>query len=442
MKEEMKQFTEPTRQKIDVHCHLFNKRVTSISLLFDLIKSIRTKEEDQVTAGEKSSSFRERLKRIVRLLKLLFSKNDDTLAEYLLKYEPDTILVPLMFDLHYAVASKDALQMLSEMNTELKEQLETFMADKNTSEVIPDDGLSELDALHEEINRFIVEHENACTDLSICSSKEDTFDTQYRQILKLKAKYGPILQPFFAVDPRRSGIYQQMRDAIEKDGFAGVKMYCPNGYSPLDPRLDNVYRYCLDNNIPITGHCSYGGFATLENKIEVRGFIYKDHQVVEYTGTLSFTKKIIQRGGVEERALALNHPDLWNMVLERYKGLKLNLAHMGIRQSNDLKKRFEWSELITQMMLRHENLYTDFSCMTEEDAIIYLWNMACKADQKYDGQWKITDRIMFGTDFWLNMLTKDMDQYLKSFHTVFSEKSEDLIRIQTINPCRFLGLTD
>jgi predicted TIM-barrel fold metal-dependent hydrolase len=431
---ENKQLFTTSEQKIDVHCHLFNKKIASIPLLLEAIRSIiETKKltvENELESG--LSGTLDNILKISRLLKMLFSNNEDALLNYLSKYESDTIFVPLMFDLKFAANSAEATKVLREMKNELQ----------NSHSVVKNGGLlededSEFDLLFNTIDEIISENDRSSENL-LTGSQDDTFEEQYKQLINLKRNHPSLIRPFFAVDPRRSDIYEKMKYALEKDGFAGVKMYCPNGYSPLDSRLDEIYQYCLDKNIPITAHCSFGGFATLENEVNVKGFIYKD-QVIPYDGVLKFTKKIIDAGGVEERALALNHPDLWKEVLIKHKGLKLNLAHMGIRGVDNPEERYEWSNLIIKMMLEHENLYTDFSCMSVKESIAYLWDLASKADQQCSFKLKITDRIMFGTDFWLSMLFKDLKLYMEDFESVFADKQTDLIRLQQTNPKRFLN---
>lgn len=432
--------------KIDVHCHMFNKKIASVPILLDIIKDIlETKNSDDRIQSKSFPNFSHFIPKTIILLKLLSSNHKDELLEYMQKNgEANTIFVPLMFDLKFAVDSDEGVAALRDMNLSLKtELLCTPKGAQGTSTLSVDeqdvDGLSEL---LEEIDRFIIEKEAEINPDNLLVSKScgDTFDEQYRQLLDMKNRNKDIIKPFFMVDPRREDVYNLMVRAIEIDGFTGVKMYCPNGYSPLDPRLDRVYKYCRENNIPITAHCSYGGFATLENKIQVEGYIYDGENVVPHNGELTFTKKINKPGGVEERALALNHPDLWKKVLEDNPGLKLNLAHMGIRKNDDLRKRYEWSNLISNMMLEHETLYADFSCLTEKDTIIYLWNLVSEADKYCKFNLKVTDRIMFGTDFWLSMIFKRFDNYIEDFDSAFAGKKKDLDRIQKTNPRRFLNM--
>jgi predicted TIM-barrel fold metal-dependent hydrolase len=439
---ENKQLFTTDGQKIDVHCHLFNKKIASIPLLLDTIRSILKMKRltDKNELESDSLSALNDIRRISRLLKMLFSNDEDALLNYLSKYESDTIFVPLMFDLKFAVDSAEAKEALREMKAELQNELTNVYNGEENRDLSEDEyNADEFDTLLNAIDEIIRENDRSSENL-LAGSQDDTFDEQYKQLIDLRNRHTSVIKPFFAVDSRRSDIFGKMKYALEKDNFAGVKMYCPNGYSPLDPRLDDVYLYCLDHHIPITAHCSYGGFATLENKVDVQGAIYKDNQVIPHNGELKFTKKIIQSGGVEERALALNHPDLWNAVLNKYKGLKLNLAHMGIRGVDDFDERYEWSNLIIKMMLEHENLYTDLSCMSVKESIAYLWDSGTKADPECDFNLKITDRIMFGTDFWLSMLFKDLKLYMKDFEDVFANKPEDFIRLQQINPKRFLKL--
>jgi predicted TIM-barrel fold metal-dependent hydrolase len=432
-------------QKIDVHCHLFNKKIASIPLLLDAIKSIVEPGKQPTHENELGVSWEE-IKRIGRLLKLLFSNDEDALLGYLSKYESVAVFVPLMFDLKLAVDSAEAVETLKEMKAGLHDRLRRGASESSALLRLENDAdefaeLSGFEALLNTVEEIIAEKENASKNL-LAVSLRDTFDEQYQQLIELKNKHAAAvaIKPFFAVDARRGDVYERMKTAIEKDGFSGVKMYCPNGYSPVDPRLDKVYRYCLDNHIPITAHCSYGGFATLENEVDVQGAIYADNRVTPYEGKLKFTKKITQHGGVEERALALNHPDLWNVVLNKYGGLKLNLAHLGIRGVDNPDERYEWSNLIIKMMLEHENLYTDLSCMTDKKAIADLWELASKADKQCRLNLSITDRVMFGTDFWLSMMFKDLNLYMEDFNAFFADKQEDFTRLQQINPSRFLNL--
>lgn len=119
-------------------------------------------------------------------------------------------------------------------------------------------------------------------------------------------------------------------------------------------------------------------------------------------------------------------------------GVRLNLAQVGIRGTEGPEAKYEWSRLIIRRMLEHENLYTALACMTEKDALVHLRDLAEQADRQCSFASKVTDRVMFGTDFWLNMLFKDLESYMKDFNAAFAEKPDALYRLQRVNPRRFL----
>ena len=74
---------------------------------------------------------------------------------------------------------------------------------------------------------------------------------------------------FVAYDPLRKNYQEIIRSAIE-GGFCGVKFYPPNGYRALDndgPKgkiVDKanrwLFKFCVDNDVPIFTHCTPHGF--------------------------------------------------------------------------------------------------------------------------------------------------------------------------------------
>ena len=67
--------------------------------------------------------------------------------------------------------------------------------------------------------------------------------------------------PFIAVNPTRPDHLDLMKDAIEKRGFAGVKLYPSLGYEIDTPFIHEVARYCERESVPITVHTTATGFA-------------------------------------------------------------------------------------------------------------------------------------------------------------------------------------
>ncbi len=171
--------------------------------------------------------------------------------------------------------------------------------------------------------------------------------------------------------------------------YAGIKVYPPLGFDPWPEdstglkKAKRLYDYCADKNIPITTHCSDGGFVAVEN-----------HKVFV-------------------------SPGKWQKVLEYRNELKLNFAHDGIHNPNIVDN--EWTYLIIDLIIKYPNVYFDFSYNGYDEK--YYQNLSrflLKLQQKLSSPEleKISNRIMFGTDFMVNLF--DVDSYYQ-YINLFSE---------------------
>lgn len=144
---------------------------------------------------------------------------------------------------------------------------------------------------------------------------ETPYRLQIHYMSRIALKYPGRIMPFVMLDPRRPGSGQMVIKALDKLGFLGVKMYPPLGYHPdpdsiinppaVNDELQEVYKYCEDNCVPITTHCSPGGAYGSD--------IYRDiESLPQYT-----------------------HPSNWVGVLNKYPELYLNLSHGGGRWLHD-----------------------------------------------------------------------------------------------------------
>ena len=275
--------------------------------------------------------------------------------------------------------------------------------------------------------------------------KRDTFRAQEEELLKLAAAHPGRVLPFYVVDPRRPGNCVHGPDGTidispltdrllprlgGKGGFYGFKLYCPNGYSPTDPALMALYEYCERHGAPLTAHCSGGGFASFSPSITVHGHVYRNGEVVPHDGVLEFRHyRLTDKLRVKEKAELLNHPRLWEKVMEAFPRLRLNLAHFGCQDEGT-----EWTELIYGMMEKFPGLHTDLSCITEASRLREMREYVLKAPEQ------VRRKFLFGSDFYLNLLFLDgMKEYMENFRNTFTEQERR--ELMTANPSDFLGLS-
>jgi predicted TIM-barrel fold metal-dependent hydrolase len=159
------------------------------------------------------------------------------------------------------------------------------------------------------------------------------------------AKYPDKFVGFAYVDPRRADYMELLRHAIEDLHLKGVK-FGPiyNGVALSDPRMELVYDYCQRKNIPLTMHM----------------------------GTTFARNAPVDLGrAIHVEPVALKYPDL-TMIL----------AHMG----------HPWYGDCIAVTRKQPNVYAEVSALFYRPWQYY--NILVEAQE-----YKITDKIFFGTDF-------------------------------------------
>jgi predicted TIM-barrel fold metal-dependent hydrolase len=239
----------------------------------------------------------------------------------------------------------------------------------------------------------------------------------------------PVL-PFFAVDPRRADLTDESENLYSlfikafTEGpaqFFGVKCYPALGYLPSDKRLDPIFQICKEKNIPITTHCGGTIVSTYEKTIQVQN---SKGQMIDFE---------IPGNDRKERADFLNNPAQWDTVLQKYKKLKVNLAHFGgddnwleISQRGSNGRVEKVLELIADPRL---NVYTDFSYNLVED------NLYESLHQVVNTRADIAAKMLYGTDFWVVLpsgdLVRKQDDFIAKFSAFKNAFTMD-------NPNRFL----
>lgn len=189
------------------------------------------------------------------------------------------------------------------------------------------------------------------------------------------------------------------------NSFSGIKVYPPLGFDPWPDDRDELlkveflYDYCSQKQIPITTHCSDGGFCVIDT----------------------------------ESALMITSPSRWEGVLKKYGKLKLNFGHFG---NGTFSK--EWSRVIIDLIGRYDNVYTDFSYRGfNNDYYSSLKKLIDNAGRGVEE--KLRERILFGSDFLINLIWMDSYcQYLKIFseNPYFSGEEKNIFC--SVNPQHFL----
>ena len=173
------------------------------------------------------------------------------------------------------------------------------------------------------------------------------------------AKYPGKFVGFAYVDPRRPDCMERLRHAHHTLGLKGVK-FGPiyNGVALSDPRLDPVYAYCQANNLPLTMHM----------------------------GTTFARNAPIDMGrAIHVESVALRYPDL-----------TLVLAHMG----------HPWHEDAIVVARKQPHVFLEVSAIFYRPWQYYN-TLICA--QEY----KITDKIYFGTDFPFSRVDESVDGLLQ-----------------------------
>lgn len=449
------QHSIPSGNRIDAHCHLFNKKVLSWRLLIDFVQSRSKTHIPSDTDMMDSASPLKTIKRALHFLKTGMQSSSVDVYKTLIKAEKGYCVVPLMFDLDYcmkgAQGNEDEIgnssiesELITAYNQILTEDREELLRIKGDGDCLTtnnneDSDQDEIDELIQTIDSLLDPVYQA--DELDFAHKIDPYLDQENQLVDLQKKYPDMVFPFYAVDPRRKENYRfengsydltpiLERLTVNGGHFYGIKLYTPNGYSPADPMLMTLYEYCEKHAIPITAHCSGGGFASFAKTVNIQGLIYQNNMVKKQYGNITFNHyRMTDKERVHEKAQMLNHPLLWEKVLEQYPHLTLNLAHFGSSVGTE-----EWSEHIIRLMKLYPNLYTDFSCISDESTLSNMYHTYYSQAAP-----SIKSRFLYGSDFYLNMLFIDnMKQYIHQFENVFSPA--EMKEIAELNPRKFLAI--
>jgi predicted TIM-barrel fold metal-dependent hydrolase len=226
------------------------------------------------------------------------------------------------------------------------------------------------------------------------------------------------------------GALDLVRIAVEGHGFVGVKVYPPVGFLPigndcwsfhrdsglgakLDRALHALYAYCQALDVPILTHGSPGnGYAVGYND--------------------------------------LASPVGWARVLRQYPGLRLDLGHLGHLTGVDHERGFSacesWMRQSAWVMANHPNVYADMA----NSRLVFDGEYGKRfvpVLQAMFARYPVTrDRVMYGSDFWLNHLdpgtAHSVDAFSETCDSQFTDVPGLREKVMGANALRFLGFGD
>ncbi len=289
----------------------------------------------------------------------------------------------------------------------------------------------------------------------------DQIDTVFEKVvLPHKGR----IHPFVPFDPARELAYRKARispdgqleidrpmtlvkDAIEKKGFIGVKLYNSLGYRPLgnadptvslmrrriavrnnklpylfdgeeyDEVLCELYDYCVDNEVPITAHCVMNG-------------------IEAYPGA----------------SFDFGKAEFWDEVLRqhRYKNLRLNLAHFGWNQEpgQGYAGDESWVKDVCMLMTRYDHVYADVShhrVLTARGRKRFVDGYRQMQKDYPNDIERIKKRILFGSDWHVLRRMSGYRNFLGNYERVLSiaelYDAASLDDFRGGNALEFLGLS-
>lgn len=250
------------------------------------------------------------------------------------------------------------------------------------------------------------------------------FNEQLDELAELAGR-DPAVIPFIHIDPRREGAVALLKHYVENHGFKGVKLYPPIGYYPYDKRLDPVYEYCQEKNLPVMTHCSPYGPVFFKGKKRSLRALVED----------SITPVNTRRKSKKELCKIFVHPENYIPVVEKFPGLRICFGHFGSGHYMDEylhspEKCGNWMSLIRELCTGYENFYTDVS-FTMSDIKYYSLLKVLLVDEK------LSRKVLFGSDYYMVQVETDERRFGLDLRAFIGE--EYFNRIAVENPKVFLG---
>lgn len=238
-----------------------------------------------------------------------------------------------------------------------------------------------------------------------------------------KPRWRDVLLPFVAVDPRREGLLELIRTYIEQHRFRGIKVYPPLGFYPFDAKLDAVWAYAQGNQVPVLVHCSRGGVYARRITEEMR----RDPDTGRRIG-----------GKPKDFTDRYTDPANWVRVLEKYKGLRLCLAHFGggsewrsyLRTPRFERAEKSWLIAVRDLISRYDHVYTDIAYTACDRDHHPLLKVLINTPE-------LREKILYGSDYYMVQMDVSEREFSINLRAFLGE--DDYAQIAVANPRRFFG---
>jgi hypothetical protein len=288
------------------------------------------------------------------------------------------------------------------------------------------------------------------------------------------------LLPLFHYDPRRWQSYglggnarpfKYVQFGEDEAIYLGFKMYTAQGHRPADfqrlPILQDFYRRCVVEKIPIINHCTPQGAPTFDKKQYIK-FRHPMDNDAEEEAKKTREAKVVLPVMVNPMDAALHRmprpgtfvtmrekkpageyfneefvsPGAWRKVLmskvgnTRLDTLRICLAHFG----GGTKLGLKWCEEIVKLIKDFDNVYADLSSSLTSDTFKNYFKSVVCSDSAF--KTRIRHRILFGTDWYMTLLDgKDYMTYVTEAKTFLDEIHWSLwTRFTMLNPHEFFLL--
>lgn len=236
--------------------------------------------------------------------------------------------------------------------------------------------------------------------------------------------YRDTLLPFVAVDPRRPDLLQLVQAYIEGYDFRGIKMYPALGFWPFDSRLDPIWEYAQNRQVPVLVHASRGG---VHGHLKITEAMRK-HPV---TG-----KRIAGNAGTFTDAYS--DPDNYRTVLKKYPRVKLCLAHYGggSEWKEYLGNRWpapqeeSWLSKVSNLMREFEGVYTDVAYTACDEAYYPLMKVLIETPG-------LREKILYGSDYYMVQMDASERAFSIGLRAYLGE--DNFRQIASVNPLAFFS---